>query len=442
MNRLLALIRREYWENKGSIRTTPLVMAGLYIVSTLMGVITMSYFDADGYTTRMAVEQLGEMSPEMRAEVVGSYRELFEAAGHDLPEDPYDRAQFDPHRPHIDAFAWPCQHCEGGTRRRVEEVIDAWYDSGSMPFAQHHYTGAALPEFDPDSGVGFPADFISEAVDQTRGWFYTLHVLGVLLFDRSAYENCIVLGHINDEKGFKMSKSKGNYLDPGEIFDTNGADAMPEYIGFLVEGLRIPVDADYFDDFYEMTRSMRMAGAESSVATECTGMYGFSPATLSALGYSDQVMSMTMALRDEKTQYSIEMDVSMEDMWDMDVDIALDGNMMAEFASGMAYQPRLRDMHMEVTDRSLNERVLRHCQQQGLSEVETLTAQLDSFRFIGRSNGIEFDQYIIDPYREFVLGKPTLVVTARPTNPIAFSQIDLYKASDVPALLNLAAVAR
>ena len=230
-------------------------------------------------------------------------------------------------------------------------------------------------------------------------------------------------------------------LDLSDL-SSKGPDAMPEYIGFLVEGLRVPVNADYFDDFYEMTRQMREPGSESSVATECTGTYGFSPATLQALGYQDQVMSMTMALRDEKTQYSIEMDVSMEDMWDMDVDIALDGNMMAEFASGMAYQPRLRDMHMEVTDRSLNERVLRHCQQQGLSEVEALQAQIDSFKFIGRSNGIEFDQYIIDPYREFVLGKPTLVVTARPTNPIAFSQIDLYKASDVPALLNLAAVAR
>jgi hypothetical protein len=217
---------------------------------------------------------------------------------------------------------------------------------------------------------------------------------------------------------------------------------MPEYLGFLIEGLRVPVNADYFDDFYELTRSMREPGSASSVATECTGTYGFSPATLQGLGYSNQVMSMTMALRDEKTQYSVEMDVSMEDMWDMDVDIAFDGNMMAEFARGMAYQPRLRDMHIEFTDRSLNDRVSRYCQSQGLSEVEALQAQIDSFRIIGRSNGIEFDQYIIDPYKEFLLGKPTLVLTARPTNPIAFSQIDLYKASDVPALLNLAAVAR
>jgi hypothetical protein len=230
-------------------------------------------------------------------------------------------------------------------------------------------------------------------------------------------------------------------LDLGDL-STKGADAIPEYIGFLIEGMRVPVDADYFDDFYEMTRQMREAGAMSGVAAECTGTYGFSPEALSALGYRDQVMSMTMALRDEKTQYSIEVDVSMEDMWDMDVDIAFDGNMMAELASGMAPQPRLRDMHMEVTDRSLNARVSQYCQEQGLSEVEALQAQIDSFKYIGRSNGIEFDQYIIDPYKEFLLGKPTLVVTARPTNPIAFSQIDLYKASDVPALLNLAAVAR
>jgi hypothetical protein len=223
---------------------------------------------------------------------------------------------------------------------------------------------------------------------------------------------------------------------------SKGPEAMPEYIGFLIEGMRVPVDADYFDDFYEFSRTMREAGEATSVAAECTGMYGFSPATLSALGYSDQVMSMTMALRDEKTQYSVEMDVSMQDMWDMDVDVAFDGNMMAEFARAMAYQPRLRDVHIEFTDRSLNERVSRHCQQQGLSEVETLKAQIDSFKFIGESNGIEFDQYMLDPYREFLLGKSTLVVTARPNNPVAFSQIDLYKASDVPALLNLAAVAR
>lgn len=221
-----------------------------------------------------------------------------------------------------------------------------------------------------------------------------------------------------------------------------GPDAMPEYVGFLIEGMRIPVDADYFADFYEFSLAMRRADGADDAPAECTGKYGFSPETLAALGYTDQVMNMAMALRDEKTQYSIEMDVSMAEMWDIDADIAFAGNMMTELMQGMMYRPRLRNMHIEFTDRSLNQRVAAYCEELGLSAAETLRAQVDSFKFVGESNGIEFDQYILDPYKEFLLGKPTLVVTAQPNNPVAFSQIDLYKPSDVPALLNLAAVAR
>jgi len=223
---------------------------------------------------------------------------------------------------------------------------------------------------------------------------------------------------------------------------TSGPDAMPEYIGFLIEGLRIPADADYYGDFYEF--SLAALGAENaeSVSAECTGKYGFSPAALSGLGYRDQVISMSMTLRDEETRYSIDMDVSMADMWDIDASVDLEGNMIAEMMQGMAYQPRLRSLHVEYTDRSLNGRVARYCEQRGLSAADVLRAQIDSFQLVGEMYGIEFDQYIIDPYKEFLLGKSTLVVTAQPTNPIAFSQIDLYAPSDVPALLNLAAVAR
>jgi len=223
---------------------------------------------------------------------------------------------------------------------------------------------------------------------------------------------------------------------------SKGPDAMPEYIGFLIEGLRIPADADYYSDFYEFSLTERDAENATSVSAECTGKYGFSPAALSGLGYQDQVMSMSMTLRDEETRYSIDMDVSMADMWDVDASIDLEGNMIAEMSKGMAYQPRLRSMHIEFTDRSLNGRVSRYCEQRGLSAADVLRAQIDSFRLIGEMYGIEFDQYIIDPYKEFLLGKSTLVVTAQPTNPVAFSQIDLYAPSDVPALLNLAAVAR
>jgi len=161
--------------------------------------------------------------------VAGSYAKLFAKAGRDLPENVYDRDQFDPHRPYIDEWTWACSKCAAGTMRRVSEVIDAWFDSGAMPFAQHHYLGEPLPEFDPERGIGFPADFISEAVDQTRGWFYTLHALGTLLFGSVAYKHCIVLGHVADEQGRKMSKRLGNVVEPMGVIAETGADAMRWY---------------------------------------------------------------------------------------------------------------------------------------------------------------------------------------------------------------------
>jgi len=173
-----------------------------------------------------------------RLECIGSYAELFAREGRLAPDDPYDRAAFDPHRPFVDAISWRCgsERESGGcagTMRRVEEVIDAWFYSGAMPFAQHHYMGRPLPGFNPDprdgERRGFPADWISEAVDQTRGWFYTLHVLGALLFDSVAYRSCVVLGHVNDEQGRKMSKRLGNVVEPMGVIEETGADAMRWY---------------------------------------------------------------------------------------------------------------------------------------------------------------------------------------------------------------------
>ncbi len=105
--------------------------------------------------------------------------------------------------------------------KRTAEVIDCWFDSGSMPFAQHHYPFENKELFE----ANYPAQFISEAVDQTRGWFYTLLAISTAIFDRNPFENCIVLGHVLDKKGLKMSKSKGNVVDPFEVLDSQGADA-------------------------------------------------------------------------------------------------------------------------------------------------------------------------------------------------------------------------
>jgi isoleucyl-tRNA synthetase len=148
---------------------------------------------------------------------VGSLAELGSLAGRDL-------AELDPHRPQIDEVAFRCPAC-GAEARRVPEVIDAWYDSGAMPFAQWGYH--------PDLGRGeepfdrrFPADFISEAIDQTRGWFYTLMAEGVLHFDSTAYRTVVCFGHIVDEEGRKMSKSLGNVMDPMAVMERHGADAL------------------------------------------------------------------------------------------------------------------------------------------------------------------------------------------------------------------------
>jgi isoleucyl-tRNA synthetase len=148
---------------------------------------------------------------------VGSLSELGELAGRDVSD-------VDPHRPAIDAVTFPCPDC-GTEATRVPEVIDTWYDSGAMPFAQwgyHPSLGRGIEEFERH----FPADFISEAIDQTRGWFYTLMAEAVLQFDDTAYRNVVCLGHIVAADGRKMSKSLGNMFDPWEALDRQGADAL------------------------------------------------------------------------------------------------------------------------------------------------------------------------------------------------------------------------
>jgi isoleucyl-tRNA synthetase len=145
----------------------------------------------------------------------GSIDELRERGG-EVPDDL--------HRPYIDDVVIPCTEC-GAEMRRVAEVIDAWFDSGSMPFAQFHYPFEGKEEFEQR----FPAEFICEAIDQTRGWFYSLLAVSVLLFDTTSYRHCVCLGLILDPEGQKMSKSRGNVVEPSEVIDRHGADALRWY---------------------------------------------------------------------------------------------------------------------------------------------------------------------------------------------------------------------
>ncbi len=146
----------------------------------------------------------------------GSIEDLREVAG-EVPDDL--------HRPYIDEVSWACE-CGNGEMKRVVSVIDTWYDSGAMPFAQFHYPFENRDEFEQR----FPADFICEAIDQTRGWFYTLLAESTMLFDQTSYRNCVCLGLILDAEGQKMSKSKGNVVAPWEVLDKFGADAFRWYL--------------------------------------------------------------------------------------------------------------------------------------------------------------------------------------------------------------------
>lgn len=153
-------------------------------------------------------------------ELISSYKELGEKTGNEIGDD------FDPHRPYIDEYTWKCE-C-GGEFRRYTDVIDCWFDSGAMPYAQWGYPNEAGS--DKSFETHFPADYICEAVDQTRGWFYTLLAISTFLGKGPAYKHVISLGHILDEKGEKMSKSKGNVVNPWDVLSAHGADALRWYM--------------------------------------------------------------------------------------------------------------------------------------------------------------------------------------------------------------------
>ncbi len=160
---------------------------------------------------------VNDQNPE-EIDCIGSIQELREKAG--LSED----TEIDLHRPYIDEITWESEN--GGTMRRIPDLLDVWFDSGAMPFAQWHYPFDNDHEF----SYNYPADFIAEGVDQTRGWFYTLHAIGTMLFNEEAYRNVISNGLVLDENGEKMSKSKGNTVDPFEVIREYGADTVRWYM--------------------------------------------------------------------------------------------------------------------------------------------------------------------------------------------------------------------
>ena len=218
-------------------------------------------------------------------------------------------------------------------------------------------------------------------------------------------------------------------------------DDMPDYFGFIAEGIHMPVNADFSHEIYDLRLAALGVEDSSEAAVECVGKYGFSPNALTGLGYAEQVVSVSVIFRQEDSRFVLDISSSADQMWDIDAEMTLVGDMVTEMAKGAAYRPRMSNLRIEYADRSLNERVKKYCASRGLTDEETFAAQMDAFNFMGEANGIVFDEYMIGPYEEFLGGKTSLVITAKPSQPVTLSQIKLYKPSDVPALLDLTATA-
>jgi hypothetical protein len=176
--------------------------------------------------------------------------------------------------------------------------------------------------------------------------------------------------------------------------------------------------------------------AEEAAAV-CAGKYGLAPETLQQLGYDDLVMGLRIAYRQDDHNLFVDASTDVEDMYEFDMTVKLADRLTPESLRRGNYKPRMVEGRFEFLDRSLNERTARLCARKGLSDGEIELAHIDALLASGLEIGIEFDDYVIGPYKEFLAGKSTFILTAKPSEPINLSQINLYKPSDVPALLNL-----
>ena len=225
----------------------------------------------------------------------------------------------------------------------------------------------------------------------------------------------------------------------GDIGPQMSDAEIPDSLGFAITGMRADVSDDYMKAMSKAVREASPEIDESDVGAICVGKYGFSMATLRALGYKDIVMSMSMGYRNKDGKLLIDMWADLEDMYSMKIDLTLDGAITPMALASGTFRPNMIDGRIEYEDNSLIERTRTHCRRQGLSDDDVLIAEMDSFKAAGLQNGIAFDEYVLIPYQKFLAGASKFIMTAQPNKPINLSQIDLYKPTDVPALLNLSA---
>jgi hypothetical protein len=229
-----------------------------------------------------------------------------------------------------------------------------------------------------------------------------------------------------------------NLGDMGEGM-TDGGPELPESFGIAIDGLRADINDDFMKAISRAAREAAQATDADDTAATCVGKYGFSMGTLKQLGYDDIVISFSMGYRQDRGKVLVDMWADVEEMYGMQIDLTLDGMMTPQALASGTYRPRMIDGRLEYEDYSLIDRTRALCRRQGLSEDEVIAAELDAFQAAGIDNGIAFDEYVLEPYEKFLNGGSKFILTAKPNEPISLSQIDLYKPSDVPALLNLTA---
>lgn len=216
----------------------------------------------------------------------------------------------------------------------------------------------------------------------------------------------------------------------------------PEYFGIIAENIKVSVSADYYRDIYNKNIEQLAPADIRQRGVQCVGKYGFSPRTLGELGYDELVMSTSVTLRQAENYFITEMDFDIVDMIDVEIEVSVLGDLMSGAAMGASYQPKMRSLQIDITDQSLNKRVKKYCTRLGLTPAQILRAHLNALQYFGKKNGIEFDKYVTDPYKEYLAGKSKFIVTAKPRKPIDLARIKKYKPIDVPALLNLEAAAQ
>lgn len=223
---------------------------------------------------------------------------------------------------------------------------------------------------------------------------------------------------------------------------SGGNPDIPDALGIAFTGISIAADADFMRVIEEARRAQYGVQEVTDPMAACVGKYGFSADTLGRLGYSELVIDAAVGYRQENGRLVVDMSTDIADMYDMSVVLTFDGVPTPQTMMMGLFQPRLVNGRLEYVDRSLEERVMKLCTEIEELPAETvIAARVDAFQTVAGSNGIEFDEYVIDPYVEFLNGKDRFVITAQPIAPVNLLQLGLYKPSDVPALLNLTAEA-